>query len=493
MTLHEDLEVNVNTSEILGLRFPSTDVLTARLKQLDDEQFCRNDDESSVVLAKKWLEFCFYTFGEYTMTMSVARIPVDDSSAATIFEHTTKCITFLAHHGFIVLCTDKDGANINRSEIKARASIRASEFGVFASRPGFKGSDDDIKVAIKHPGFPDLVVFELLDIVHCCKSQVTAIELSGSDSRKENRVLTIDYAMPPHGTVNDLANAQLCDGTGEKQSFEIRWAHVVTEWDKAAAAPIGCESIHLQTDFARKLSYDITRPTKWSRMCVGKRMKVCSATVSRHFKGKNPALSCYTGAVNDLMDLFNGHIGSSRRIRFGAISAANMGPVERIEAIIGQFLDWKYQQRATPLHYLHPATHSVLLQSTIAFTAMCRYIIPRVPGSKIRQWLVSDDRMEHHFRNMRGANVDNTNPRVSECCSASRHASVIRLLGDNSGNSGRAPAHEQDEYHQRSFYRDERPQKGTSRAEQIFHAAHGRFESASASSVGAGLLPGFEK
>ena len=50
-----------------------------------------------------------------------------------------------------------------------------------------------------------------------------------------------------------------------------------------------------------------------------------------------------------------------------------------------------------------------------------------------------DDAIEHHFRNVRGSTGENTTPTIKECCAATRHATIIRLVGDKAGFSGGSP------------------------------------------------------
>ena len=97
-------------------------------------------------------------------------------------------------------------------------------------------------------------------------------------------------------------------------------------------------------------------------MNVTRNMAVCSATVLRVFKDLNPALSWYAGAVNDLMDQMNGHVGRNRTRRLGAISSRKMGPLGRIEEVASEILDQKEETAATPLCFLHPVTYWNLRQ-----------------------------------------------------------------------------------------------------------------------------------
>lgn len=240
------------------------------------------------------------------------------------------------------------------------------------------------------------------------------------------------------------------------------------EWE-ARAIPVEGQAVPLQTDFVRKLNYTALYRTKWSCMSVSLNMKLNSATVSRHFRTINPALSWFTGATNDLLDQFNAQQGTTRAIRFGAIGVHNMRPLERMEEIFSEFLDWKSETRdqGHPLKYLHAVTHSNLRQTILGFTAMCRHYLKEFPASKIPQWRVNDDALEHNFRNIRGAFRDDTNPTIAGCCAATRHATIIRIVGDNSGNSGSAPrnADDNDDAY-RSFAPI--PPPGMSKQEQIF-------------------------
>lgn len=51
----------------------------------------------------------------------------------------------------------------------------------------------------------------------------------------------------------------------------------------------------------------------------------------------------------------------------------------------------------------------------------------------------NQDLLQHHFRNVRGANGDARNPPVAACASAARHGTVVRLARDKKSNSGSAP------------------------------------------------------
>ena len=44
--------------------------------------------------------------------------------------------------------------------------------------------------------------------------------------------------------------------------------------------------------------------------------------------------------------------------------------------------------------------------------------------------------VKHHFRNMRDAAEDNTNPAVQRCCAATCHATAIRLFSNTAVNCG---------------------------------------------------------
>jgi len=200
-------------------------------------------------------------------------------------------------------------------------------------------------------------------------------------------------------------------------------------------------SIPLQSDFLRKLNAKCFDLTPWLKMCVSLHMKLLSATTARHFKDINPSLAWYTQACNDIMDQFNGQVGRNRAVKLGAISGVNWGPLLELERLFGEFLEWKAQTAGIdrPEYYLAPTTHSNLRQSILAFTAMCRHYIGIYPDVTIPQWRVNDDVIEHHFRNIRGSAGDNTTPTIKECCTATRHASIIRLVGDTAGNSGGAP------------------------------------------------------
>ena len=128
-------------------------------------------------------------------------------------------------------------------------------------------------------------------------------------------------------------------------------------------------------------------------------------------------------------------------VKLGAIRIYNMMPLECLEKIFGQFLDWKAETRdiGDPLKFLAATTYSNLRQCLLGFIAMCRHYLDKFPGVKIPQWRVNDDAIEHHFRNVRGATGDNTTPTIHECCAATRHATIIRLFGDQAGNSGGSP------------------------------------------------------
>jgi hypothetical protein len=47
--------------------------------------------------------------------------------------------------------------------------------------------------------------------------------------------------------------------------------------------------------------------------------------------------------------------------------------------------------------------------------------------------------VEHHFRNIRGANGDKHNPNIAECRVAGQNGTLMRLSLDNKSNSGTAP------------------------------------------------------
>ena len=128
-------------------------------------------------------------------------------------------------------------------------------------------------------------------------------------------------------------------------------------------------------------------------------------------------------------------------VKLGAIGIYNMMPLECLEKIFGQFLDWKAETRdiGDPLKFLAATTYSNLRQCLLGFIAMCRHYLDKFPGVKIPQWRVNDDAIEHHFRNVRGATGDNTTPTIQECCAATRHATIILLFGDQAGNSGGSP------------------------------------------------------
>ena len=287
-----------------------------------------------------------------------------------------------------------------------------------------KGSEDDVKVAMPHPSLPGYYVFLTFDNVHILKSLGNALESSGKPLKRGARWLT--------------KTCKALDGPGDKE-YMFSKSFIRADWYRGKnAAQADRSYVPIQSDFIRKLKDACFNMTPWSRMNVSLQMKILSATVSRNYEDKNPALAWYTGACNDIMDQFNGQVGRTRQARLGAISAKNMGPLNRLEEIFAEFLDWKAETRDAgfPMKYLAATTHSNLRQSILGFTAMCRFYIDKFPGVAIPQWRVNDDAIEHHFRNMRDAAEDNTNPAVQRCCAATCHATAIRLFSNTAVNCG---------------------------------------------------------
>ena len=147
-----------------------------------------------------------------------------------------------------------------------------------------------------------------------------------------------------------------------------------------------------------------------------------------------------------------------------------MAPLNRLEEILAEFLDWKTEiwDAGFPLKYLATTTHSNLRQFILGFTAMCRFYIGKFPNEAIPQWRVNGDAIEHHFRNVRGAAGVNTSPTAQKCCAATRHATIIRLFRDTAGYSGGSPDNaddNDDEY--RSFGTPEQV-PGISKRESLF-------------------------
>jgi len=62
-----------------------------------------------------------------------------------------------------------------------------------------------------------------------------------------------------------------------------------------------------------------------------------------------------------------------------------MAPLNRLEEIFAEFLDWKTEtwDAGFLIKYLATATHSNLRQSILGFTAMCRFYIGKFPNEAI--------------------------------------------------------------------------------------------------------------
>jgi len=457
MMVREGIVMDAHSGKTVGLTMESADSVEERLKQLNDERFGEEAEPRVPVLAKYWQEFFFVGFGRQPMQFSVAKIACATVNAAIVYENEMKCMEKLAQYGFAVVLLNRDGAQENRSATARQATIPASEFGVLPDRGSFKDSEDDVKVAMRHPSLPGYYVFLTLDNVHILKSLGNALESSGKPLKSGARWLT--------------KTCKALDGPGDK-AYMFAKSIIRADWERERdAAQADRSYVPVQSDFVRKLKEACFKMTPWSRMNVSLQMKILSATVKRYYADKNPALAWYTGACNDIMDQFNGQVGRTRQARLGAISAKNMAPLNRLEEIFAEFLDWKAGtwDVGFPMKYLAATTHSNLRQSILGFTAMCRFYIGKFPNEAIPQWRVNDDAIEHHFRNVRGAAGDNTNPTVQQCCTATRHATIIRLFRDTAGNSGGSPDNaddNDDEY--RSFSPPEQVPAGMSKKESLF-------------------------
>jgi len=72
-------------------------------------------------------------------------------------------------------------------------------------------------------------------------------------------------------------------------------------------------------------------------------------------------------------------------VKLGAIGIYNMMPLECLEKIFGQFLDWKAETRdiGDPLKFLAATTYSNLRQCLLRFTAVQRRSMQLLSGSLV--------------------------------------------------------------------------------------------------------------
>ena len=76
------------------------------------------------------------------------------------------------------------------------------------------------------------------------------------------------------------------------------------------------------------------------------------------------------------------------------------------------------------------------------FVCMCKYYLSDdMPGEGKMIWPqhFNQDALEHHFRNIRGANGDSRNPSAAVCANAAQNGNMIRMHFDRKSNSGSAP------------------------------------------------------
>jgi hypothetical protein len=72
------------------------------------------------------------------------------------------------------------------------------------------------------------------------------------------------------------------------------------------------------------------------------------------------------------------------------------------------------------------------------FVAMCRFYL-RSPSEFFCPQHFNQDVVEHHFRNIRGANGDSKHPTAAVAANSAQNGTVIRLNFDKKSNSGSAP------------------------------------------------------
>ena len=217
-------------------------------------------------------------------------------------------------------------------------------------------------------------MFQTLDIVHILKALGVAFESSGKPLKYGTRILTKAVPTPTPD-----------DPTKTTEYVMVKDELIHDYQAEQDASTEGREYIGIQTPLIHKLSIDNFNMSAWLRMNVGLQMKVMSATVARYYATKNPALAWFLQACNDKMDMFNAQVGRTQAVKLGAIGMYNLMPLECLEKIFGQFLDWKAETRdiGDPLKFLAATTYSNLRQCLLGFIAMCRHYLDKFPGVKI--------------------------------------------------------------------------------------------------------------
>ena len=187
-------------------------------------------------------------------------------------------------------------------------------------------------------------------------------------------------------------------------------------------------------------------------MAVSLAAQALSGSMASAVEPVNPALGAYCRKANVMLGIFN-----QKRSRRGAvipkIAAPDGASLVELLSILAFFRGWRAQVYGavsmTSLNYLHQKTHCDLTLGILGFVGMCQwYLAPgrHGHGHCVDQKRVSQDILEHHFRNIRGSGRDNTTPTVRACAAATRHSSIIRLLRGSKGNGRNAPLLEEDAF-----------------------------------------------
>jgi len=419
LTVKGDFEVDPATGNPTGMptnMCPS--VIQAALDALNAEVL--NDEataEVKLVPATHWLEFYFVGFGkEHNYTFSVCKVATGSIGADDIFAHVERVTVALWMFGFDVVLTVADGAIENMNYEKAAAVLRASDFGLATAGD----VANDISIAWRHP-VTEEPIFVAADVVHVLKSDCNALEKSG-----EGPNTTRLFTRTVEGTVY----------TATLEELELVWRASSMQRTEEGSITVGA---------LRLLTKEHFRKTPWTRMRVNLAAQVLSSKMAAAVRPRNPFLANYCQMNNDLLDLFN-----QRRGKGGVVIPNVASPTDETLAELLRILKWHREWRAevyareegvVPEYYLHEKTHFNLSIAIMGFVGMCKYYLAsgRVgEGKSVPTKRCLQDLLEHHFRNVRGAGRDNTNPTVLDCRRASRCSTIVRIL--RGGNSSSAPA-----------------------------------------------------
>lgn len=223
-----------------------------------------------------------------------------------------------------------------------------------------------------------------------------------------------------------------------------------------------CSSHQYGLKYDRKFTEAHFAPDAHSRMRVRPAAQNLSATMARwvlddvNKNGKlwNTSLAMYCSKTNRYFDIMNGK-DHPKTGATGVIWGPSDPKLAELEEFARWFEDWSDDLTKRGLtkkeqddSFISRYCYFDLRLAVHGFVSFVKYYTSEgMPGEgrPVYPQYFNQDMLEHHFRNIRGANGDQRHPTAAAAANAAQNGVMIRFHRDGKSNSGHAPVFDIDQ------------------------------------------------